>query len=381
MSGSSIVIVCLIIPLAALSFFFILIMLFEFFKGKDDPYERDRHDRQPSREDLRTRTTDVAVAPAAGPNLIATRKRSEEQLARRRDTQPKYDRSRRRHRWKGGTALDAIELSRRLDIFVAGLADRAPSYSTKTIPKRSGGVRTLNVPDEITADLQRRILHRLLKRLTAHESATGFEARQSIVDNALPHAAREVVVRMDIIEFFPSTTAERIERYFKWIGWDEQCAALLTQWTTHDGGLPQGAPTSPRLSNLVNRPMDVFLDRIAKQYGGTYTRYADDITFSFDEDRPDKMRGLIQVVHRILRAYGYTMHTRKKLNIRRRHQRQEVTGLVVNDGVRLPRETRRWLRAVKHHHATGKPLSITEEQLRGWLAYERMVDEQSGRET
>ena len=73
------------------------------------------------------------------------------------------------------------------------------------------------------------------------------------------------------------------------------------------------------------------------------------------------------------------MHTRKKLNIRRAHERHIVTGLVVNDGVRLPRETRRWLRAVKHRKAIGHTITMTDRQFEGWLAYEKMVQTQGGR--
>jgi hypothetical protein len=139
--------------------------------------------------------------------------------------------------------------------------------------------------------------------------------------------------------------------------------------------LPQGAPTSPRLSNLVNYFLDVKLSNLAARRRGAYTRYADDITFSFPRDYPRKVRGLIQQVRILLGHHGYELHQRRKLHIRRRHQQQRVTGLVVNDGVRLPRKTRRWLRAVKHRIESGTPASLTPDQLQGWLAFEHMVEE------
>lgn len=184
-------------------------------------------------------------------------------------------------------------------------------------------------------------------------------------------------MRLDIVDFFTSTKSERLDAYFRRIGWNREAAALLVKHTTHDGGLPQGAPTSPRLSNLVNYLLDSRLDHLAADRKGEYTRYADDITFSFPKDYPRKVRGVIQKARRILKAHGYEMHRRKKLHIRRQHQRQIVTGLVVNEHVNLPRSRRRLLRAVRHHLATGRPATMTATQLAGWDALAAMIREQS----
>ena len=91
------------------------------------------------------------------------------------------------------------------------------------------------------------------------------------------------------------------------------------------------------------------------------------------------MRAIVDRTRRILKAHGYRMHRRRKLSIRRRHQRQAVTGLVVNDKVQLPRETRRWLRAVRHRMTTGQGATITEAQLSGWTALESMIRAQAER--
>lgn len=266
------------------------------------------------------------------------------------------------------------DLSRILEMPSGDLRKYEPYYRRHSIPKRSGGFRTLFIPDDETKALQRRILRRVLAGLRAHPAATGFERGKSILDNALPHAGRAVVVRTDVVDFFPTTRAERVEAYFRRIGWNAAAARVLTHLTTWDGGLPQGAPTSPRLSNLVNFHLDHLLARHAEaRYGGRYTRYADDITFSFEKDRGRRVRGILQITRRTLRGFGYRMHRRKKLSVRRRHERQVVTGLVVNDRPRLPRATRRWLRAVRHHRATGRPMTLTEAQLQGWTAFEHML--------
>jgi hypothetical protein len=212
-----------------------------------------------------------------------------------------------------------------------------------------------------------------------HPAAIGFERGRSIVDNALPHAHQCVVIKLDLVDFFPSTSADRVLSYFQRIGWDAEAAAILTRLCTDDGGLPQGAPTSPALANRVNFGFDVRMEGIAKSRKGTYTRYADDLTLSFPKDYPKRMRGVVQEVCRAARRRGYRVHEREKLAIRRRHQQQCVTGLVVNEGVRLPRKTRRWLRAVEHRLATTGKCTLRDKQLDGWRAYASMVERQSQR--
>jgi len=160
-------------------------------------------------------------------------------------------------------------------------------------------------------------------------------------------------------------------------GWSRD--ELLTHLCTHRGGLPQGAPTSPRLSNLVNYPLDARLAGLAKRLGATYTRYADDMTFSFSSDDPRAIHKLIRVVKLILEEQGYAIHLRRKLQVRRRHQRQMATGLVVNTAVNLPRQTRRWLRAVRHRLETGQEVTLQDAELEGWLSLETMVRRQAAR--
>jgi len=248
--------------------------------------------------------------------------------------------------------------------------------------------------------LQRRIVRRLLRRLRCHAAATGFERGRSIVANALPHASKAVVVRLDVKDFFGSTRSRRVYRYFRAIGWNRDASRLLLRLCTFDGCLPQGAPTSPRLSNLVNFRLDARLAGLAnlgareetrlRRYRdprtgapvtadvpdthpiAAYTRYADDLTFSFAVDDPRAIRDLIYRAKRILRAEGYEPNGRKQ-RIHRRHARQLVTGLVVNEEVNLPRTTRRWLRAVRHRLESGRPASLTPGQLAGWVSFWRMV--------
>ncbi len=286
------------------------------------------------------------------------------------------------------------ELALRLGISADDLQRTPIEYHEFFIRKRSGGQRRILAPAPALKSLQRQINRRLLARLKAHPLATGFERGHSVATNAAFHAGRSVVVRLDLVDFFATTRAERVLRYFRAIGWDKAAAGLLTRICTHDAGLPQGAPTSPRLSNLVNYGLDLDFEGLAIRAGARYSRYADDITFSFgfedwvDEDShtgPVVRRGDAQVSSALGRApmiaekHGYRIHTKRKRKHRvmRTHHRQIVTGVVVNERPNLPRNTRRWLRAVEHRLATGGSVgrrpSLTESQLAGWRAYEAMI--------
>ncbi|MCA9034596.1 MAG: RNA-directed DNA polymerase [Planctomycetaceae bacterium] len=252
----------------------------------------------------------------------------------------------------------------------------SPQWRKAFIPKSSGGTRLLEIPDDVTLALQRRILHRLLSGLKSHPAAIGFENGKSIVDAARPHSGKQFVIRIDIERFFESTPVTRVEEYFRFIGWTDDAIRLLTTITTCEGHLPQGAATSPRLSNLVNIRMDHALQNVAERFHGHYTRYADDITFSFHFRSGRKARGIVQVIRRILRQSGYRMNS-EKTRILRAHQQQQVMGLVVNEKVAIPRSRRRQLRAARHRVRQGKPATFSPEQLQGWTAFEKMVEDQA----
>ena len=295
-----------------------------------------------------------------------------------------------------GRGHAVAELARRLGVDKAQLRRIQPDYHEFTIPKRSGGKRRILAPDRKLKDLQRAVLRRLLARLRVHPAAMGFERGRSIVTNALAHQGQAVVLRFDVRDFFPSTSAKRLQRYFRRIGWNRPATKLLLKLCTHDGGLPQGAPTSPRLSNLVNYRLDARLAGMAAKLGAVYTRYADDITVSFAEDDRDRVHYIQRFARRVVESEGYRLHHRKKLSIRRRHHRQTVTGLVVNDRVNLPRRVRRWLRAVEHRAGSHRPVwtsssdppdyrtrkkpTLSAAQLEGWQALRAMVARQAAQE-
>lgn len=247
-------------------------------------------------------------------------------------------------------------------------------YRTFQVPKRNRrGYRQIDAPNDRLKALQRKVYHKLLKSLPVHPAAMGFVPGKSIADNARPHVRQEVVVNIDLQDFFPSTKAERVRRYWQAIGWGETAVAILTNICCYQDRLPQGAPTSPALSNVLNFQLDTRLANLAKRCGAIYTRYADDLTFSFVRYRRNG-RFLLHHLPGILAEYGYQIQKKKRIRVQRPHQRQTVTGLVVNDALHLPRTVRRQIRAMRHCREQNR-LSGTElSRLEGYEALFKMLD-------
>lgn len=246
-----------------------------------------------------------------------------------------------------------------------------PSYREVTVPKQRGGHRVLHIPDDETRALQRRIHRRVLSGLRSHDAAFAFEKGRSIVENAKCHQGAALVHCVDIKDYFSTTQAWRLEAYFRRVGWNRDSARLLTSLCTYNGALPTGAPTSPRLSNLINFYLDEQLTLLAKRFGGRYSRYADDLTFSFPvSSTPVGM--VTDRTTRILKVLGYSLNHRKT-RTKRQHQQQRVTGLVVNRTVNVPRKNRRTLRAALHRIKYGKKATHSAEYLEGYKRFIEMV--------
>jgi retron-type reverse transcriptase len=238
-------------------------------------------------------------------------------------------------------------------------------YVTFEVPKKSGGTRKLSAPHRSLASAQRWILDRIVGMLTAEPEAHGFVAGRSILTNASPHAGRSVVINLDLKDFFPSIGFRRVRSVFRRVGYSPAVATILALLCTecprrtvaYDGttyhvatgprGLPQGASTSPGLSNLVARRFDRRLAGVSKKLGATYTRYADDLTFSGDETLNPKVGYLMARVRHIAEAEGFAVNEAKS-RVLRRNTAQVVTGLVVNDRPGVARDEVRRLRAILH---------------------------------
>ncbi len=242
-------------------------------------------------------------------------------------------------------------------------------YVQFTVPKRSGGTRTLSAPHRKLAAAQFWILNQILAKLPSEEPAHGFLPGRSILTNARPHAGKAIVLNMDLEGFFPSITFPRVRSVFHRLGYSPAVATILALLCTecprkvveYEGrtyhvatgprGLPQGACTSPALSNQVARRLDKRLAGLARKLNVTYTRYADDLTFSGDTAMNERVGYVMARVRHLAKEEGFAVNE-KKSRILRRNSAQAVTGLVVNDRPGVPRDEVRRIRAILHRART-----------------------------
>ncbi|GKX57278.1 reverse transcriptase [Leminorella grimontii] len=220
------------------------------------------------------------------------------------------------------------------------LSNRSDRHYRKIVlTKRSGGLRTLYAPDILLKSVQRNILRNVLSLFPLSPFATAYREKCSTLDNASPHVAQSNVLKLDIENFFDSITFFHVHRLFKKTELPAAVVTLLTHLCCHRDVLPQGAPTSPTISNLVMKRFDDVIGLWCQERDIVYTRYCDDMTFSGDFDArqvKNKVRGLLYDM-------GFTLNARKSRLITA-NQRQTVTGIVVNQKPQLTRDIRRKLR-------------------------------------
>jgi RNA-directed DNA polymerase len=282
--------------------------------------------------------------------------------------------------------------------------DSGTHYQRWTVPKRDGGLRLISSPKPDLKAAQRWIARKITERLPVHGAAHGFLGGRGTQTNAEVHAGARLVVKLDIKDFYPSVTFPRVKGMMRKAGYGEQVATLLALLCTEapreeltirgkryhvalgPRSLPQGAPTSPSITNTLCLKLDSRLAGLARKLGYRYTRYADDMTFSWHESADPPLGKLLFGVSTVVADEGFTLH-RKKTRVLRSGRRQKVTGLVVNSApegappARVPRRLVRALRAAIHNRErgqAGKGESLA--QLRGMAAYIYMADPRRGRE-
>lgn len=263
-------------------------------------------------------------------------------------------------------ALNPNELDWYADVRgMNGVDDPLCHYRYRWIPK-TYGMRLMEVPKPRLRDLQRKVLRGILDRVPAHFAAHGFCRGKSCRTFAEPHVGRDVVLRMDLRDFFPSIPAARIHALFGMLGYPVGVARLLTglctnavpmaiarqfaaSWQTAKQfglpHLPQGAPTSPALANLCALHLDMRLDELARSIGGQYTRYADDLAISGGEALRRRIGPIALLVMQIAAEEGFTINHRKTRSMHR-SQRQVLAGVVVNERPNVRREEFDRLKAV-----------------------------------
>lgn len=242
-------------------------------------------------------------------------------------------------------------------------------YIRFKIPKKTGGERLISAPMPNLKQAQYWILEHILNQLPVHESAHGFRANHSIVTNAKPHVGADVVINFDLKDFFPSISYKRVKGLFQSFGYSETaatifaliCTAAEVEEVELDGKtyyvaldnrhLPQGSPASPAITNLLCRRLDRRLQTMAENIGFTYSRYADDLTFSASGESTRNLCNLIKRAEPIITHEGLNIN-HEKTRILRKSRQQEVTGIVVNEKLNVSQKELKKFRATLYQIET-----------------------------
>lgn len=268
-------------------------------------------------------------------------------------------------------------------------------YTHFEIQRRNGGTREIAAPIAPIKAIQRDLAELLASWYSPSTHVHGYAAGRSIQTNARPHIRQQWVLKVDLKDFFPTINFGRVRGLFLAHPFEfgADAATLLAQICCHRKALPQGAPTSPIISNLICRSMDKQLAELARRERCYFTRYADDLTFSTDRTAFPATLAFLEgtkaevgsELETIITSNGFLIN-QNKTRLVRRWQRQRVTGLVVNRTVNVPRAYIRDIRNLLHiwerhgqdaaeaaydrahpamNRPPGKPPSQFTEQIRG----------------
>lgn len=255
--------------------------------------------------------------------------------------------------------------------YVSDQGDKLNHYRYEWRQRRGGPPRLLEKPKSRLKALQRKIQRGILHRVPLHDNAHGFRRHRSCLSGALPHVAKDVLLRMDLQDFFNTVSRARVEGVFRMIGYPERVASSLAGLCTHrtalaacddtiktlpmttrqrlkDWHLPQGAPSSPALANLCAWRLDTRLSGLADRLGLSYTRYADDLAFSGAMALYRKRDFIEPLIGAIAQEEGFRINFRKT-HWMRASQRQQFCGIIVNRHPNLPRRTYDQLKALLHN--------------------------------
>ena len=262
---------------------------------------------------------------------------------------------------------------------------RQAAYRTFLIPKKRGGTRKIEAPIDQLRIIQKWIKKRILDKFSVSEAANGFVKKRSIYNNALPHTNKELVINLDLKDFFPSITYSDVFKVFIYMGYTKEVSHLLTQLCTNGNNvLPQGSPASPSLSNLICLKLDKRISSLAKKNGFTYTRYADDITISGEKNIVNSL----PLICRIIREEGFVIN-QEKTRLQYSSHRQEVTGLTVNKKVSITKKMKKEIEdaiyycskygVVSHMERIKCNKAFYKEHLYGIAFFVNMIDQNKGK--
>jgi retron-type reverse transcriptase len=240
-------------------------------------------------------------------------------------------------------------------------------YRSFAIQKKNGHIRVITAPRVFMKTVQRYILDCILSQRVPHGAACGFRRGFNCGTGAKRHVSKAFLWNIDLKDFFPSITKAQVKKVFEAAGYPEPAAFFLSGLCCLAGSLPQGAPTSPALANLVAFSLDENLQSLADAASITYTRYADDMSFSSSMPITREFRQMVDVA---ISEHGFSVNP-AKTRLMGPATRREVTGLYVNEGVSIPRWRRRQLRAMFHQVAL-RPAELSQDKSRV-LGYARWL--------
>lgn len=232
-------------------------------------------------------------------------------------------------------------------------------YRSFPLKKKDGSKRDIDTPRTYLKVIQWWILDNILNHVEIAENVFGFVAGRSAVKNAEYHLGAKRVLNVDIRQFFPSITIDQVRTIFASLGYTEEVADMLAELCCLDDRVPQGAPTSPAIANLVLRGLDEQLSRLAEEAGHRYSRYADDLTFS---SQLWIEKEFLNLVEKAVQVAGFELKS-EKTRFSGFDGRMEVTGVVINE---KPQPTRVWRKRVR---ATLHKLSLSARLTRRELSY------------
>ena len=263
-------------------------------------------------------------------------------------------------------------------------------YTSFEIPKKSCGVRQINAPQGDLKEIQKKLANALENFQTEYikenqiqaKVSHAFEKKKGIITNSAIHRYKRVVLNLDLENFFESFHFGRVRGFFEKnrnFCFPIEVATILAQLACYKGSLPQGAPSSPIITNLICNILDMRLLKTARKYKLDYTRYADDLTFSTNDKRflEDREKFLDEVIE-VIKKSGFMLNT-KKTRLSLNNSRQMVTGLVVNKKINVPRDYYKKTRAMANSlYKEGEfkidDLQGTINQLEGRFSFINQID-------
>lgn len=266
--------------------------------------------------------------------------------------------------------IAGVEISHFLGVSpkIIGLMAARPArfYNTYKVPKKSGGFRTITAPRVYLKQIQRYLLDCILANESLPDCVVGFTRGKTSADGAAIHSGNTFLLNIDIKNFFPSVTKTQVVDAFQAIGYNEKSSEFLAKLSTLDNVLPQGAPTSPALSNLVFQKTDLNILKICAENRISYSRYADDLSFSSNAPIENSFQDSIK---NTIHEAGFCLNNEKTRLLGPRCRR-EVTGIVINERIGIPRIHRRRIRAI-FHKASANPygFSTRRSELAGYIGW------------